>query len=94
MFGADLAESQLLLHPKRYKGGGIGIGPTVVHRVLDQVGTVDSHGYGLALAPEVRAQLLLALNQSLKIVLAHLMAAGGKADGERTDFLYRCVDDQ
>ncbi|KAF5031826.1 hypothetical protein DSECCO2_623730 [anaerobic digester metagenome] len=94
MFAADLAQGQLLIHSQGNEGGGIGIGATVVNRVLDQIGAVDSHGNGLTLAPKVGAQLLLALDQGLKVVLAHLVSACGKPDGERSHFLDRSVDDQ
>jgi hypothetical protein len=79
--------------PSGTNGGGIGSGTTVVNRVLDQNGAVDPHGDGLALAPEIRALLLLARIRASRS--SSLTLWPGRQSRWRTDGLPSLiVDDQ
>ncbi len=94
MLGADLAQRQVLSHPKRHEVRCIGIGTGVVHRELEEIAPVDAHGNGLSLAAEVPAQLLLALDQSQQDGLVDHLPLGCEPNAVRTYCLGLGMDDQ
>ncbi len=94
VLGEDLAQRELLFHPQGDIGGRVGVGAAVVDRVFDQIAAVESDGDGAPLAPEVVAELLLALDQRQQLILGDLVAAGGEADRIGAYLRYRAVDNE
>ena len=85
MLLADFPQGKLLIHSKWNEGCSVWIHSCVMHRIVYEIGAIDSHGDGLSLPSEVEAELLLALDQVRQKVIVNLNPTAGKTDGVVSD---------